>query len=41
MNDRHYNGWGDPCPMCQQQHEHDPNWHVQRASHGDLWEMGR
>ena len=36
MNDRHYNGWGDPCPMCQEQHEHDPNWKVQRASHGDL-----
>lgn len=36
MNDRHYNGWGDPCPMCQEQREHDPLWHVQRATHGDL-----
>ena len=35
-NERHYDGWGDPCPMCQDQREHDPAWHVQRATHGDL-----
>lgn len=33
MNERHYNGWGDPCPTCQDQHQRDPAWHVQRATH--------